>query len=255
MTIRVLLLGGTFEARQLAQHLAGRGDMVVTLSLAGRTAHPLTQPVPVRIGGFGGVSGLIRYLQNERIGALVDATHPYAAQISRNAAAAAKSAEVPLLGLRRPAWEEQAGDRWRRVTDVTQAVAAIGSESRRVFVALGRQEIGPFAAAPQHRYLIRSVDPIDPPLSLPRVDYLLDRGPFCEADERALLQSHRIDAIVAKNSGGTATYGKIAAARGLGIDVILLHRPDLPEVETVATVEAAIDWLAHRAALESMRGE
>ncbi len=255
MVIKVLLLGGTFEARQLAKHLAGRDDMTVMLSLAGRTAQPVAQPVPARSGGFGGVDGLIRYLQEQRIGVLVDATHPYAAQISRNAAVAAEVTGVPLLGLRRPAWEEQPGDRWRRVADTTQAVAALGSDPRHVFVTLGRQEIRPFTGAPQHRYLVRSVDPIDPPLSLPRVDYLLDRGPFREAEERALLQAHRIDAVVAKNSGGTATYGKIAAARALGIEVVLLDRPDLPEGETVATVEAAIDWLAHRAASASMRGE
>lgn len=229
--------------------------MAVTLSLAGRTAQPLAQAVPARSGGFGGVGGLIRYLQDERIDVVVDATHPYAAQISRNAADAAKAAGIPLLGLRRPAWEEQSGDRWRRVTDVVQAVAALGSDPRSVFVTLGRQEIGPFAGAPQHRYLIRSVDPIDPPLPLPQVLYLLDRGPFREAGERALFEAHRIDAIVAKNSGGMATYAKIAAARALGIEVVLLDRPALPEVETVASVEAAIGWLAHRAAAGSMRGE
>lgn len=249
--LKVLLLGGTYEARQLAQRLAERRDMLTTLSLAGRTADPLAQPVPVRSGGFGGIEGLTRYLREERIDALVDATHPYAAQMSRHAAAASRLAGVPLLALHRPAWQALEGDRWRGVGSVVEAVDALGPASRRVFVTLGRQEIGPFVAAPWHHYLIRSVDPVG--LALPQVTYILDRGPFAEADERRLLEQHRIEVIVAKNSGGTATYGKIAAARALGLDVVMLDRPALPEGAAVETVDAALDWLLHRIA--SMRGE
>ena len=206
----------------LAQELAGRADLAVTLSLAGRTAEPLPQAVPVRSGGFGGAEGLAAYLRAERIAALIDATHPYAAVISANAARAAEIARVPLLALRRPAWKRQAGDTWIEVATVGDAVEALGEAPRRVFLALGRKELAPFAAAPQHVYLVRSVDPVDPPLDVPQASYLTARGPFTEEADRALLETHRIEIIVAKNSGGDATYGKIAAARALGIPVIML---------------------------------
>ena len=248
MTRRILILGGTTEARDLAGRLAGRTGLEVTLSLAGRTAAPVRQPVPVRVGGFGGAEGLARHLAEQRIDLLVDASHPYAARISANAAAAAQIAGVPLLALRRPAWEAVEDDLWTLVESAQAAAAAIGDAPRRVFLALGRQELGPFEAAPQHAYLVRSVDPVEPPLAVPDATYLLDRGPFREEDEAALLAKHRIDAIVAKNSGGSATYGKIAAARRLSIEVVLIRRPDLPPANAVASVaeaEAAVDhWLA-----------
>ncbi len=248
MTHRVLILGGTTEARQLAGRLAARADLLLTLSLAGRTVDPVAQPVPVRSGGFGGAAGLARYLRDERVDLLIDATHPYAANISRNAAEAAKLAGVPILALRRPGWEPVEGDRWTLVENAEEAVAALGQAPRRVFLALGRQEIAAFEGAPQHAYVIRSVDPVEPPLAVPDATYILARGPFAEADERELLASHRIDAIVAKNSGGAATYGKIAAARELGIEVILFRRPNLPQVphaESVADLAGMVDhWLA-----------
>lgn len=255
MTYRILILGGTTEARELAALLAGRADLSVTLSLAGRTENPVRQPVPVRVGGFGGAEGLARYLGGEHIDLLIDATHPYAARISANAAAAAMAAGVPLLALRRSAWERVEGDRWTLVSDAAAAAVALGAVARRVFLALGRQEVGPFEAAPQHAYIIRSVDPITPPLGVPDATYLLARGPFREADERALLRAHRIDALVAKNSGGSATYGKIAAARALGIEVILIDRPDLPDVDCVESVEAAPAAIDHRLGIPSDRGE
>jgi precorrin-6A/cobalt-precorrin-6A reductase len=243
--MRILILGGTFEARQLAGQLASRANLAVTLSLAGRTIAPATQPVPVRIGGFGGAEGLAAYLHAERIDALIDATHPYAAMISANAARAATAARVPLLMLHRPAWTPVAGDSWTEVADTNDVVRALGSIPRHVFLALGRQELNPFAAAPQHHYLIRSVDPIDPPLGVPYASYVTGRGPFTEADDRSLLIGHGIDVVVAKNSGGTATYGKIAAARALGLPVILLRRPSLPAVPAVARVEDAVRWIDH----------
>lgn len=243
--MRILILGGTAEARRLAERLAGRSDLAVTLSLAGRTAAPAVQPVPVRIGGFGGAGGLARYLSVEGIDTLIDATHPYAAVISANAARAAQSAGVPLLALRRPPWRPIAGDRWIEVADVPAAVAALGAAPRRVFLALGRQELAPFAQAPQHRYLVRSVDPVDPPLAVPHATYITARGPFTEADDSALLREHGIEVIVAKNSGGSATYGKIAAARILGLAVIMPSRPPLPAVRAVETVEDALAWLDH----------
>ena len=238
----------------LAERLAGRPELDVTLSLAGRTVAPAPQPVRVRSGGFGGAAGLANYLSRERIGALIDATHPYASRISANALAAAQQANVPFVTLRRPPWTAIEGDRWIEAGDVREAVRALGQSPRRVFVTLGRNELAPFVGAPQHHYLIRSVDPVDPPLPLPRVSYLTGRGPFAEADDRALMTKHGIDMLVAKNSGGSATYGKIAAARSLGVDVIMLRRPPAPDAPTVATVEDAIAWLDHALSSTTARG-
>jgi precorrin-6A/cobalt-precorrin-6A reductase len=242
---RVLILGGTTEARLLAERLAGRGALDVTLSLAGRTTSPARQAVPVRSGGFGGAAGLAAYLINEQIDALIDATHPYARVISDNAAAAAQTAGVPLMVLRRAPWVASAGDRWNEVSDVAEAVRMLGAAPRRVFVTLGRNELGPFAAAPQHHYLIRSVDPVDPPLPVPHATYVTGRGPFSEADDRALMTAHRIELVAAKNSGGAATYSKIAAARALGLGVIMLRRPPAAAVRSVETVEEVLAWLDH----------
>jgi len=252
--MKVLILGGTAEARALAAALADRREFSVTLSLAGRTKDPAKQPVPVRRGGFGGAEGLARHLRDEQIDILIDATHPYAAAISANAAEAARIAEVKLLALRRPAWTKRPGDRWIEVDTVAGAVRAIGSAPRRVFLALGRKELQPFAASPQHFYLIRSVDPVNPPLAVPQAEYIVARGPFSEGEDRALLEKHRIEIVVAKNSGGAATYGKIAAARALSIPVVMLKRPVLPEVPSVATVEAAVGWLDHALTLSVARG-
>jgi precorrin-6A/cobalt-precorrin-6A reductase len=240
---RILILGGTTEARRLAERLAERRDLAVTLSLAGRTANPAAQPVPVRIGGFGGAQGLAAHLAGERIEALIDATHPYAAVISAKAAQAAAAAAVPLLALRRPAWVAVAGDRWIEVDDTAAAVHALGAGPRRVFLALGRNDIAPFVSAPQHFYLVRSVDPVEPPLRLPHARYVTGRGPYTQTDDRALLITHGIDIVMCKNSGGDATYGKIAAARALGIAVIMLRRPTLPDGAAVATVEEALAWI------------
>jgi precorrin-6A/cobalt-precorrin-6A reductase len=252
--MRVLILGGTAEARRLAGALAGREGVSVTLSLAGRTAQPAPQPVPVRIGGFGGAGGLAAYLRAERIDALIDATHPYAAIISANAAAAAERIGVKLLALRRPPWRMVAGDNWIEVPSVEEAVKAIGKAPRRVFLALGRQELQPFAAASQHIYLVRSVDPVDPPLAVPEASYITARGPFTEAEDRALLERHGIERIVAKNSGGEATYGKIAAARTLHLPVIMLKRPALPDVVSGGTVEEVLAWLDHAVTPSTARG-
>jgi precorrin-6A/cobalt-precorrin-6A reductase len=251
---RVLILGGTTEARLLGERLAKRGDLEVTLSLAGRTASPVPHAVPLRIGGFGGAAGLADYLTSEHVAALIDATHPYASVISQNAVAAADQAGTPFMTLRRPPWTAVAGDRWTFVEDASAALHAIGEQSRRVFVALGRNELGPFAAAPRHFYLIRSVDPVDPPLPLPQVRYVTARGPFSEADDRALMTTHDIDVVIAKNSGGSAAYGKIAAARALGIDVVLLRRPAAAAAPAVETIDEAIAWLDHALTSAATRG-
>jgi precorrin-6A/cobalt-precorrin-6A reductase len=252
--MNILILGGTGEARQLAAALAARKGLAVTLSLAGRTAQPAPQAVPVRLGGFGGADGLARYLRNQRIDALIDATHPYAAVISANAAVAAEAAGVKLLALRRPPWTKRTGDDWIEVGSVADAVAALGQAPRRVFLTLGRKEIQPFAAAPQHDYLIRSVDEVDPKLAVPHAAYITARGPFTETEDRTLLERNRIEIIVAKNSGGDATYGKIEAARALRLPVVMLERPVLPDVASVARVEEVIAWLDHAMTPLTARG-
>jgi precorrin-6A/cobalt-precorrin-6A reductase len=251
---RILILGGTTEARGLAERLAKRADLDITLSLAGRTMSPAALPVPVRSGGFGGAAGLAAYLLRERIGALIDATHPYANIISANAIAAARETNVPFMALRRPPWFKVNGDRWTEVDDVRGAVDKLGQEPHRVFVALGRNELAPFAVAPQHHYLVRSVDPVEPPLQLPQVSYVTGRGPFSEADDKALLTAHHIEIVVAKNSGGQATYGKIAAARALGLEVVMLRRPAVPDAPTVETAHEAVAWLDHALTLAAARG-
>ncbi len=238
----------------LGERLAKRDELDVTLSLAGRTASPVPHAVPIRVGGFGGAAGLADYLVAKRIDALIDATHPYANIISENAAAAARRTAVPFMALRRPPWTAVTGDRWIEVSGAGAAVNAIGGEPRSVFIALGRNELGAFAGAPQHRYLVRSVDPLDPLLPLPHVAYITARGPFSEAGDRALMTAHEIDVVIAKNSGGSAAYGKIAAARALGIEVILLRRPPAPAAPAVETVEDAIAWLDHALTSAAARG-
>jgi precorrin-6A/cobalt-precorrin-6A reductase len=252
--LNILILGGTSEARQLAGELAGKASFKVTLSLAGRTAQPVAQPVQTRVRGFGGVDGLVEYLAAHRVEVLVDATHPYAATMAAHAAEAAARTHVPLLALRRPPWKANAADRWTEVDNIDDAVRAVGATSRRVFLTIGRQDVAAFEAAPQHRYLIRSVDPVKPPLNVPHATYIVARGPFNDADERATMIEYGIERIVAKNSGGTATYGKIAAARALGIPVILLRRPALPSVPSVETVQDAAAWLDHVLASGADRG-
>jgi precorrin-6A/cobalt-precorrin-6A reductase len=254
MTHHILILGGTSEARQLAGRLTARSDVVVKLSLAGRTENPAAQPVPTRIGGFGGAEGLARYLHEQHVDLLIDATHPYAARISANAAKAAERTGTTVLALRRPGWEPAEGDRWAMVDTVADAVAALGAKPRRVFLALGRQEVAAFEAAPQHHYLVRSVDPVEPPLNVPDATYILARGPFAEVDERALLVAHGVDVVVSKNSGGTTTYGKIAAARSLGVEVVMIRRPALPQVLSAETVEELVRMIDHHLGPVAERG-
>jgi len=241
--MHVLVLGGTTEASALAARLAGCRDLSATLSLAGRTSFPKPAPVPTRIGGFGGVEGLGRWLTEHRVGAVVDATHPFAAVISRNAAAACAQRGVPLLALRRPPWQAQAGDRWIDVPTMPDAVAALGPAPRRVFLTVGRLELPAFAAAPQHAYMVRTIEPIGDALPALDVVTIQDRGPFGETDERRLMQEHGIEVVVTKNAGGAATYGKIAAARALGLPVVMVARPPKPDVLTVESVDAGLAWI------------
>jgi precorrin-6A/cobalt-precorrin-6A reductase len=256
--MRVLILGGTTEASGLAHLLAADPRFETTLSLAGRTSKPRAQPVRTRIGGFGGVDGLAAWLQEATIEAIIDATHPYADQISSNVVAACGRLAIPLATILRPAWHPEPGDQWLTVANAEAAAEALGAEPRRVFLSLGRLELGAFARRPQHHYLARMVDPPDG-IALPRdIRLILDRGPFDETAETALLVHEEIDVLVSKNSGGTATYAKIIAARKLGIPVVMIARPHKQHGHVVRTREAAARWLeeqfTHRAIPGSARG-
>jgi len=255
LTYSILILGGTAEAKALAARLSTSSDYDILLSLAGRTKAPAEQPVPVRIGGFGGIGGLAAFLREKSIDLLIDATHPFAAKISRSAAEAATLVGTDIFALRRPAWSRQKGDRWQEITDIPAAVAALDIAPRRVFLTLGRQELLPFEAMPQHFYLVRSVDPVEPPLKLPNVSYITARGPFTEWDEIQLLEQHAIDLIVSKNSGGVSSIGKISAARRLGIEVVLIERPQLPDVPSASSVEELADIVRHWTLSRRKRGE
>jgi precorrin-6A/cobalt-precorrin-6A reductase len=245
---RVLLLGGTSEASALAQALADSGVDAV-FSYAGRTGAPVAQPLPTRIGGFGGAEGLADYLRAERITHLVDATHPFAAGMSRNAIAASAATGVPLFAFERASWGAGPGDDWQSVVDVDHAVAALPDTPARVFLAIGKQTLQPFAAKPQHHYLLRLVDPPEGPLPLPNAEAVIARGPFSEEDDLKLLTDHRIGWIVAKNSGGAGAEAKLLAARRLGLPVVMIDRPLIPGRTTVQTVGEVMDWLAHPARL------
>jgi precorrin-6A/cobalt-precorrin-6A reductase len=230
--VRVLILGGTTEARELAALIAGEHEVIT--SLAGRTSAPRLPAGEVRVGGFGGPEGLARYLAEQRIDVLVDATHPFAARISANAAAMA----VPTLILRRPGWVASPGDDWQRVASVADAAAAL--TGGRVFLTTGRQTIHAFAHRDDCWFLARSVEPPAPPM--PRhLEVLLDRGPFTVEGERRLLAGHRIDVLVTKDSGGSDA--KLAAARAEGVRVILVDRPPTPAAPAVTSAEAAAAWL------------
>ncbi|WP_310482380.1 cobalt-precorrin-6A reductase [Chamaesiphon sp. VAR_48_metabat_403] len=248
---RLLILGGTGDAVKLASLaiLLQRGfandlpELVVITSLAGRTSAPKSLVGNVRIGGFGGEAGLIAYLQTERIDLIIDATHPFAAQISQHVAGAATKVGIPRLVLIRPEWARLPEDNWIEVKSVAAAVTAIPASAKRIFLTIGRQQLAPFASLTDKWCLMRSIDPPDLSISLPPGKLLLDRGPFSLAAERELLREYRIQAIVSKNSGGDDTYAKIIAARELGLPVIIVQRPIVPEGEIVRDVAGAIEWL------------
>lgn len=239
--LRVLVLGGTLDASRLAQALAQVGVDGI-FSYAGRTNVPIAQPLPTRVGGFGGVAGLQAFLQTERITHVVDATHPFAAQMSSNAVQACARTVVPLLALERPAWQAQAGDVWQHVPDIAAAVQALPTEPARVFLAIGRQHLAPFLACAQHWYLLRLVDPVLE-VSAERGHVVLDRGPFTVEGDLALLQVHGITHVVSKNSGGAGAQAKLTAARARGLPVILIDRPFIPVRHTVSTVDGVFRWL------------
>ena len=248
--MRILILGGTTEASALARLLADDSRFEATLSMAGRTQSPRPQPLPTRIGGFGGIAGLEEWLRTNSVAAVIDATHPYAAQISAHAVAACSSLSIPLGSIVRAPWTREDDDHWIEVETSDAAALALGNTPARVFLSLGRQELDAFAAAPQHHYIARTIDPPDGALP-PDIRFVHDRGPFDEATEQAFLARERVEIIVSKNSGGTATYPKIAASRRLRIPVVMIARPHKPHGVALDGVNAAMRWLeaqlAHRA--------
>lgn len=243
---RILLLGGTTEASRLANALATRGADAV-FSYAGRTHALAGQPLPMRVGGFGGIDGLRQYLRGEKITHVIDATHPFAAQMSAHAVAACGAEGVALCAFERPAWVPGAADRWTRVADIAAAVEALPQVPTRVFLAIGRQNLQAFTIRPEHFYLLRLVDAPPSPLPFPQADAVIARGPFTEAGDHALLETHRIELIVAKNSGGEGARAKLDAARKLGIPAILIDRPAIPPRPVAGTIDAVLDWLDHTA--------
>lgn len=251
--MRVLVLGGTTEASALATLLAGDPRFDATLSLAGRTSNPRPQPLATRVGGFGGVEGLTQWLRDEKADAVIDATHPYAAQMSTNAVAACTQAGRPLGSIVRPPWQRLEDDSWRIVPTAEAAAAALGKTPLRVFLSLGRQDLHAFAAAPQHRYVARTIEVPEQAALPPNLRVLQARGPFDRDSEARLLAKEEIDVIVSKNSGGTATYAKIEAARELDLPVIMIARPDKPAGHVLGSPEEAVTWL-HGCAPGSRRG-
>ena len=211
-------------------------------SYAGRTEAPMSQPIHMRVGGFGGVEGLRAYLQAEGITHVIDATHPFAAQMSTNAVAACEAECVPHIALERAPWRPSEGDRWMHVPDIVSAVAALAGPARRVFLAIGRQHIDAFAARPQHHYLLRLVDAPTGHLPFP-ADVVVARGPFDVDSDTALMQSHCIEVIVAKNAGGKGAVAKIAAARTLGLPVVMIDRPVIPPRRVAHSVAEVMAWL------------
>jgi len=238
---RILILGGTGEARELATALVTAGADVVS-SLAGRVSQPRLPEGPVRIGGFGGADGLAAFLLRDGITHVVDATHPFAGTITANAARAAAEAGVPLLVLRRPCWE--ADPSWQGVADIRMAAVAVARwPGQDVFLTTGRRDLDAFAADDLHEFLVRTVDPPDGPVP-PRMTLILDRGPYTVQSESALMREHGTGLLVTKNSGGPMTAAKLTAARDLGVQVVMVARPALPPDSTVvATVADTLRWL------------
>jgi precorrin-6A/cobalt-precorrin-6A reductase len=241
---RILLLGGTTEASRLARDIA-RARIDAIFSYAGRTNSPMMQPLPMRIGGFGGIEGLAGYLRAERITHVVDATHPFAARMSANAVAACAREGVSLCALERAPWVAQEGDDWSQVANIDAAVAALPNHPTRVFLAIGKQNLAAFATQPQHQYLLRLVDPPDAPIPLPHQDIVIARGPFDVKGDTALMRSHRITHVIAKNAGGAGAAAKLTAARKTGAQVIMIDRPQIPARPILHDVDAVMRWLDH----------
>jgi precorrin-6A/cobalt-precorrin-6A reductase len=253
---RILILGGTGEGAALAQ-AATRwfGDALqITTSLAGRTEVPRPVAGRVRIGGFGGAAGLAAYLREEGIGALIDATHPFAARISAAARLACDQVEIPRLTLRRPPWRRQIMDRWIEVENTAAAAATVGRFGQRAWLTVGASEIPQFADVSAVHFVVRLVDHPRHPLPLRSYDLIIGRGPFSLAEERQHIERHGIDALVCKASGGSATEAKIIAARERALPVVIVQRPPPEPGQWVSTIEAALEWLTcHCGIVETKR--
>jgi precorrin-6A/cobalt-precorrin-6A reductase len=245
--LRLLILGGTSEAGALARQVADQPDVAAILSLAGATAEPAPTPITRRIGGFGGAEGLAAFLAREHIDAVIDATHPFASRISANAVAACATTRTPLVVFTRPPWTREPGDRWIEVAAVDDAVPALGTQPKTVLLTQGRLQLGVFTQAPQHRYIVRTIDRPTEIDALPECKLILARGPFSVANELALMRNEGVETLVTKNSGGDATYAKIEAARALEIEVVIVRRPPAPEAEMLHDLGAVLVWIAdHR---------
>ena len=243
VTPRVLILGGTTEARRLAEHLVGRADIEVVSSLAGRVASPRVPTGQVRVGGFAGATGLTEWIRAHGIRAVIDATHPFAATMSWNAAAAAAASHVPLLALRRTAWAPGEGGQWHEATSLEDAALMLPALGLRHFLTIGRLDVSCFADVTGAWFLARSIDPPDEPTP-PQMELLLDRGPYSLDTELALMRGRRIDTVITKNSGGEAMAAKLVGARQLGLPVIMVQRPAAPMgVLEVPDVLSAVDWV------------
>ncbi|PXX99647.1 cobalt-precorrin-6A reductase [Halomonas sp. LBP4] len=251
--MKVLILGGTSEASALARALAER-SIPALFSYAGRVSTPKPQPLPTRVGGFGGVEGLAAFLADKRITHLVDSTHPFAERMSRNAVSAAQRSGIRFIALTRPPWEPMAGDRWQRVASVDAAVSALAGPPQRVLLAIGRMHLAAFAARPQHHYLLRLVDGPEAPPPLPRHSVTIDRGPFTLDGDLALLREHGVERLVCKNSGGNGAVSKLTAARQLGLPVVMIERPALPPRQEAHSVDAVLAWLGHNSDPDAERG-
>ena len=243
---RLLILGGTGEGAALARAVPARFDQrfAVTTALAGRTRRPGPIPGEVRIGGFGGAAGLMAYLGDAAIDRLIDATHPFAAEISAAARVAAERVGIPRLVLQRPPWPRHPLDRWIEVEDFAGAARAVGRLRGRAWLTVGARALPAFAGIEGVHFLVRLIDPPGAKLPLPHCEIVLGRGPFALAEERQLLRRHNIDVLVCKASGGPATEAKLVAARELGLPVIMVRRPPPEPGPYVESVEAALAWLA-----------
>jgi precorrin-6A/cobalt-precorrin-6A reductase len=246
--MRALILGGTSDANRLADAIARLGWDAI-YSYAGRTEVPVAQSLPTRSGGFGGASGLADYIRQHNITHVVDATHPFAAGMSRNAVAACAETGTALIALERAPWTKTPGDCWIEVPDEAAAVAALPDQRARVFLAIGRQHLAAFSAKPQHAYTLRFVDAPDGALPLSDASVIVSRGPFTLAGDLALMRSRGIEWVVARNAGGSGARAKIDAVRELGLPAVMIARPVLPERPRTERIEDVLAFLGHDACL------